>query len=137
MAPDTNLLALHVALQAELVLHQWQLPYLWSLGCPFMQAALNSRHISHVSKPIFIKSVMRQAAVAFLRQLVELYEARLCHAGVTTALIGVTHENFGACMAMVILSGIFLEVRGSMLCQRRCCHLCTMIACTVHICHQG
>ena len=43
----------------------------------------------------------------------------LCHAGVTTALIGVTHENFGACMAMVILSGIFLEVRGSVLCHRQ------------------
>ena len=44
-------------------------------------------------------------------------KACLCHAGVTTALIGVTHENFGACMAMVILSGIFLEVRGSVLCH--------------------
>ena len=30
-------------------------------------------------------------------------------AGVFTVLIGVTHENFGACMAMVILAGIFLE----------------------------
>ena len=52
-----------------------------------------------------------------LRPLFMCGKACLCHAGVTTALIGVTHENFGACMAMVILSGIFLEVRGSVLCH--------------------
>ena len=31
------------------------------------------------------------------------------HAGVFTVLIGVAHEDFAACMCMMILAGIFLE----------------------------